>query len=79
MQLEVQPRKLRDELVQVKQHRKRELMQLRYLRDQEAIVMQSNFDSQVSHIHQPFYNFYHILLMLSYVNPPILNTNVIYY
>jgi len=43
--------KLREEVVEVKQRRKHELMQLRNLRDQEALVMQSNFDSQVTETH----------------------------
>jgi len=45
--LEAELRRLRDEVVQVKQQRKRELIQLCTLRDQEAVVMQTNFDSQV--------------------------------
>ena len=40
-------RKLLDEVVQMKQQRKRELVQLRHVRDQEAHIMQANFDSQV--------------------------------
>jgi len=48
--LEAQLQKLHDEVVRVKQQRKRELMQLRDTRDQEAVVMQSNFDSQVTAI-----------------------------
>ena len=46
--MEAQVQKLRDEVIQVKQQRKRELIQLRHVRDQETLIMQSNFDSQVS-------------------------------
>jgi len=42
-------RRLRDEIIQVKQQRKRELLQLRDIRDHEASLMQANFDTQVCH------------------------------
>jgi len=45
--LEAELRRLRDEVVQVKQQRKHELIQLCTLHDQETVVMQTNFDSQV--------------------------------
>jgi len=53
--LEAELRKLRDEVVVVKQQRKRDVMQLRSLRDQEAIAMQSNFDIQVCRKQQFFF------------------------
>lgn len=45
--MESQLEKLRDEVIRVKQQRKRELIQLRSLRDQEAAGMKSDFESQV--------------------------------